>query len=97
MTPRVPRLPLAHALVNALDRGEGVEPELVVELAAAQVIDDGNLDTRVVRPSTVPRVVRSFALDKSGGGDFFKKCGTYASSIHGRTLVARGAFETGDG
>ena len=44
----MPRLPLAHALVNALDGGEGVEPQLVVEGAAAQVIDDGNLDTRVV-------------------------------------------------
>ena len=40
----VPRnlLPLAHALVDALDGGQGVEPELVVERAAAHVVHDGH-------------------------------------------------------
>ena len=36
-------LPGADALVDALDRGEGVESELIVEGAAAHVVDDGNL------------------------------------------------------
>ena len=52
-------LPLAHALVDAPDGREGVEPELVVEGATAEVVHDGHLVPAVAevkrrRPAAVP-------------------------------------------
>eukprot|EP00982_Pelagococcus_subviridis_P007804 30735-Pelagococcus_subviridis.AAC.10 len=52
-------LPLPHALVDAPDRGQGVEPEGVVHAAAAEVVDDAYLVAAVAevkrgRPAAVP-------------------------------------------